>query len=159
VSDAVLVAFHVKTTATAKTRADKAKIKIHEYKVIYEIFDMVTEKMVRMFTPKVIEKYLGKVEVRAIFKSSAIGLIAGCMVLDGKVTRGAKVKLTRGEEKIGDFNIESLKIKTNDVKEVLGGFECGIKLENCVDIRAGDIMECVGSEQLPIIFNGKKYEF
>jgi translation initiation factor IF-2 len=158
-ADAILIAFHTKVSPTAKTKAEKAKVKIHEYKVIYEIFDYITEQMVRLFSPKFVEKYLGKAEARAIFKSSAIGLIAGCMVLDGKVMRGGKVKLTRGGEVIGEYNIESLKIKTNDVKEVAGGFECGIKLENCQDVRVGDILECVGTEQLPIIFNGKKYEF
>jgi translation initiation factor IF-2 len=156
---ALLIAFNVKTTPTAKHAAENVKIKIHEYKVVYEIFDFVTEQMVRKFKPKFETVYLGKVEVRALFKSSAVGLIAGCMVVDGRVTRGSKVKLLRGGTEVGQYKIESVKIKTNDVKEVLAGFECGIKLEGTVDIKVGDIFEVIGVNQLPIIFNGKKYEF
>jgi len=158
-ANALLIAFHAKTTASAKAAADKAKVKIHEFKVVYEIFDFVTEQMVRLFKPKFETIYLGKAEVRAVFKSSAIGLIAGCMVLDGKVTRNSKVRLLRGKETLGEHKIESLKIKTDDAKEVAKGFECGIKLEGTVDLKVGDVFEVIGQNQLPIIFNGRKYEF
>jgi|GEM_PF-963054 len=158
-SDALLIAFHTNVSQAVKAKADKAKIKIHEFKVIYEIFDFITEKMVRMFAPKFITTYLGKAEIRALFKSSAVGIIAGCMVLDGKVARGNKVKLIRAKDELGTNKIESLKIKTNDVKEVGAGFECGIKLENTAELKVGDILEAVGTEQVPIVFNGKKYEF
>jgi translation initiation factor IF-2 len=80
------------------------------------------------------------------------------MVVDGKILRQTKCKLIRGSNTIGEFKLESLKIKSDDQKEVAKGFECGIKLEGCTDIREGDIIECVGQEQLPIIFNGKKYD-
>jgi len=158
-ANALLIAFNAKTIASAKAAADKAKIKIHEFKVVYQIFDFVTEQMVRLFKPKFETVYLGKAEVLAVFKSSAIGLIAGCIVRDGKVTRNSKVRLIRGGEALGEYKIDSLKIKTADAKEVLSGFECGIKLEGSVDIKVGDIFEVVGINQLPIIFNGKKYEF
>jgi len=158
-ADALLIAFNVKTTPTAKHAAENAKVKIHEYKVVYEIFDFVTEGMVRKFKPKFETVYQGKAEVRELFKSSSVGLIAGCMVIDGKVTRNGKVRLLRGGTEVGQYKIESLKIKTNDVKEVLSGFECGIKLEGTVDVKVGDIFEVIGINQLPIIFNGKKYEF
>jgi len=158
-ANALLIAFNAKTTASAKAAADKAKVKIHDYKVVYQIFDFVTEQMVRLFKPKFETVYLGKAEVLAVFKSSAIGLIAGCIVRDGKVTRTSKIRLLRGGEELGAYKIDSLKIKTTDTKEVLSGFECGIKLEGSVDIKIGDIFEVIGTNQLPIIFNGKKYEF
>ena len=156
---ALLVSFNNKTSPSAKTLAEKLKVKIHNYKVIYEIFDYITDRMVRMFSPKFTEKYFGKAEVRAVFKSSQIGLIAGCMVLDGKIMRNAKVKLLRADAEIARYNIESLKIKTTDTKEVAQNFECGIKLDGGATPAVGDILECFGMEPLPIIHNGKRYEF
>jgi len=156
---ALLIAFHVKTSPTAQNMAKKLKIKIHEYKVIYQIFDFITDQMVRLFSPKFIEVYHGRAEVRAVFKSSAIGLIAGCMVTDGKILRDTTIKLHRGEEVIGQYKLASLKIVKDDVKEVAKGFECGIKLEGAVVTCVGDVLECVGKEQQPIIWGGKKYEF
>jgi len=156
---ALLIAFNVKTSPTAKIMAKKLKIKIHEYNVIYQIFDFITDQMVRLFSPKFNEVYHGRAEVRAVFKSSAIGLIAGCMVTDGKILRDTTVKLHRGEEVLGQYKIASLKIVKDDVKEVAKGFECGIKLEGTVEVKIGDQLECVGKEQQPIIYGGKKYEF
>jgi len=159
VANAVLIAFNVKTSPTAVKLAKEQKVEIHGFNVIYRIFDFVTEQMVRRFTPKFNEIYYGKAEVLAIFKSSALGQIAGCMVKDGKVLRGAKVRLFRGKVKVGEYTIDSLKIKKDDQKEVAGGFECGIKLDSDVEVLVGDMIECFGLEQQPIIYGGKKYEF
>jgi len=159
VASALLVAFNVKASATAATLARKQKVKIHSFTVIYQIFDFVTEQMVRMFEPKFNDVYYGRAEVLALFKSSAIGLIAGCMVRDGKIVRDTKMKLVRGKDTIGEYKLDSLKIKKDDVKEVASGFECGIKLDTKEEIKVGDIIECIGKEQQPIIFEGRKYEF
>ena len=153
VSNALLIAFHVKSLVK------KTKVKIHEFKVIYQIFDFVTEQMVRQFTPKYNEVYHGSAEVRQMFKSSAIGQIAGCMVKDGKVIRGEKVKLMRADKLVGEYVLGSLKIVKDDAKEVAKGFECGIKLDGNVELAVGDIIQCIGKEQQPIIYNGRKYEF
>jgi len=154
-----LIAFHVKTSPTAAAMAKKQKVQIHQFNVIYQIFDFITEQMVRIFSPKFVEIYHGRAEIRAVFKSSALGLIAGCMVTDGKIIRNTKIKLHRGGELLGEYKMESLKIKKDDMKEVAQGFECGIKLEGNVEVRIGDVLECVGQEQQPIIYGGKKYEF
>jgi translation initiation factor IF-2 len=160
VANALLIAFHVKTSPTAAVVARKNKIKIHEFKVIYQIFDFVTEQMVRLFTPKFIEVHHGKAEVRAVFKSSALGLIAGSMVTDGKIVRGSSMRLIRAEKTLGEFKLASLKIKKDDVKEVLSGFECGIKLaDDAPETMVGDVLECIGQEKQPITYKGKKYEF
>ena len=159
VADALLISFNVKASQTATTFARKQKVKIHTFNVIYQIFDFVTEQMVRMFSPKFNEIYHGRAEVLAVFKSSAIGLIAGCMVRDGKILRDTKMKLVRGKETVGEYKLDSLKIKKDDVKEVASGFECGIKLDTKEEIKVGDIIECYGKEQQPIIFEGRKYEF
>jgi len=153
-ADALLIAFQTKTIAVKKKG-----VKIHEFRVIYEIFDFVTTEMVKRFKPKFQDVYHGKASVRAVFKSSAIGLIAGCMVTDGKIVAGGKIKLVRGDEVLGEYKMDSLKIKTNNVKEVSQNHECGIKLESGVIPIIGDVLECYGTEQLPIVFNGRKYEF
>jgi len=156
---ALLIAFHVGAGASSKALAKKQKVKINEFKIIYEIFDFVTDEMVKLFSPKFQEKHFGRAEVMAVFKSSAIGLIAGCRVIDGKIMRNSQIRLKRGKEDLGVHNLASLKIKTQDTKEVASGHECGIKLEGNIAVQEGDIMECFGMEQLPIVFNGKKYEF
>jgi translation initiation factor IF-2 len=160
VADALLIAFHVKPSATAANAARKQKIQIHSFNVIYQIFDFVTEQMVRLFTPKFTEVEYGKAEVRAIFKSTALGQIAGSMVTAGQILRGTRMRLVRGGKAIGEYGLASLKIKKDDVKEVAAGFECGIKLDDSApEIAVGDVLECVGKEQQPIVYNGRKYEF
>ena len=159
VTDALVIAFNVKTSSVIQKNADRLKVKIYPFNVIYELFDFVTERMVRLFTPQYTTEHYGKVEVRALFKSSVAGQIAGCHVLDGKVTRNAMVILMRGKTEVGKYQIESLKIKTDDQKEVLKGADCGIKLKDAPELKVGDIFDVIGEKQLPIIFNGKEYKF
>ena len=159
VTDALVIAFNVKTNSTIQKNADRLKVKIYPFDVIYELFDFVTERMVRMFTPQFEIEHYGKVEVRALFKSSSAGQIAGCHVLDGKVMRNATVLLMRGKTEVGKYQIESLKIKTDDQKEVLKGADCGIKLKDAPELKVGDVFDVIGEKQLPIIFNGKEYKF
>ncbi|MCL2569732.1 MAG: translation initiation factor IF-2 [Firmicutes bacterium] len=159
VTGARLIAFSTKTTQTAKQIAKKQKVQIHEFDVIYQIFDFVTNEMVKLFKPKYVDKYHGRAEVLQVFRSSAVGLISGCRVTDGKILRNTRIRLVRGGEQIGEYKLESLKIKSNDTKEVAINHECGIKLEGNVLTQVGDILECYGQEQLPIMYNGRKYEF
>ncbi len=159
VTNALVVAFNVKTNSTVQKNADRLKVKIYPFNVIYELFDFVTEQMVRLFTPQYSIEHYGKVEVRALFKSSVAGQIAGCHVLDGKVMRNATVIVSRGKTEIGKYQIDSLKIKTDDAKEVLKGAECGIKLKDAPELKVGDIFDVIGEKQMPIIFNGKEYKF
>ena len=159
VTGALVIAFNVKTSSAIQKNADRLKVKIHSFTVVYELFDFVTEQMVRMFTPQYSIEHYGKVEVRALFKSSAAGQIAGCHVLDGKVMRNATVILIRGKNEVGKYQIDSLKVKTDDQKEVLKGAECGIKLKDAPELKVGDIFDVIGEKQMPIIFNGKEYKF
>jgi translation initiation factor IF-2 len=158
VADALVIAFNIKMSPATVKNAEKLKIAIHNFNIIYEIFDFVTERMVRLFSPKFEMEYYGKVEVRMLFKSSSIGQIAGCMVTDGKVGRNDTVILLRGKENLGQFKIDSLNIKTEDQKEIAKGCECGIKLKDAPELHVGDVFEVVGERQLPIIFNGKEYK-
>ncbi|MBO5229215.1 MAG: translation initiation factor IF-2 [Clostridia bacterium] len=159
VTDALVIAFNIKTSSAIQKNADRLKVKIYPFTVVYELFDFVTEQMVRMFTPQFSIEHYGKVEVRALFKSSAAGQIAGCHVLDGKVTRNSTVILMRGKNEVGKYQIDSLKVKTDDQKEVLKGAECGIKLKDAPELKVGDIFDVIGEKQMPIIFNGKEYKF
>ena len=104
--------------------------------------------MKSMFTPKFKETYSGKAEVRAVYKITNVGIIAGSYVLDGKISRGNKCKVYRNNEELGEYNLESLKIVKDDVKEAGKGFECGIKLEGFSDIQVGDIIEAYNLEKI-----------
>ena len=159
VTNALVIAFNTKTASAVQKNAEKLKVNIYSFNVIYQLYDFVVESMVRMFTPKFETEHYGKVEIRAIFKSSAVGQIAGCFVLEGKVARNNTVILMRGKEEIGKYKIDSLKIKTDDQKEVAKGAECGIKLKDAPELKVGDIMDVIGEKQLPIIYNGKEYKF
>ena len=159
VTNALVITFNVKTNSTIQKNADRLKVKIYPFNVIYELFDFVTEQMVRLFTPQFEIEHYGKVEVRALFKSSVAGQIAGCHVIDGKVMRNATVVLIRGKNEVGKYQIESLKIKTDDQKEVLKGADCGIKLKDAPELKVGDVFDVIGEKQMPIIFNGKEYKF
>jgi translation initiation factor IF-2 len=122
--------------------AEQRHVEIRLYTVIYEIFDDLKKALSGMLEPEVREKLHGHAEVRQVFKVSKIGNIAGCMVTDGHIQRGSRIRLTRGGVIITeDLSIETLRRLKDDVKEVKSGFECGIKLANYDDIKVGDILE------------------
>ena len=101
-----------------------------------------------MLAPEEVEETIGTVEVRAIFRASRVGTIAGCYVLDGKVTRGAKSRLVRDGTIVYDGQIESLRRGSEDVREVAAGFECGIVLQNYADVKEGDVIEVYDTKQV-----------
>ena len=122
--------------------AEQRHVEIRLYTVIYEIFDDLKKALSGMLEPEVREKLHGHAEVRQVFKVSKIGNIAGCMVTDGHIQRGSKIRLTRGGIVITeDLSIETLRRLKDDVKEVKSGFECGIKLASYDDIKVGDVLE------------------
>lgn len=147
-SNAVVIAFNVKTDAKAKNLAEKNKINIQFFKVIYEVIDFVTEQINKMLTPKYKEVITGHAEVRAIFKASKVGVIAGSYVLDGKVAKGSKVRLSRGGKQLYDGTINTLQRDKVDVKEVNAGFEFGATLQGYSDIVVGDILETYALERI-----------
>ncbi|HEX8339868.1 MAG TPA: translation initiation factor IF-2 [Tepidisphaeraceae bacterium] len=141
-SNAVIIGFHVVPDESARAMAEQRRIEIRTYRVIYEIFDDLKKALSGMLEPEVREKLHGHVEVRAVFKVSRMGNIAGCFVTDGHIQRGSKIRLTRdGKIITEDLTIESLKRVKEDAREVKAGFECGIKLANYDDIKIGDILE------------------
>ena len=141
-SGAVIIGFHVVPDESARQMAEQRRIEVRTYRVIYEIFDDLKKALSGMLEPEVREKLHGHVEVRALFKVSRLGVIAGCMVTDGHIQRGSKIRLIRdGKIITEDLSIESLKRLKDDVKEVKSGFECGIKLSGYNDLKMGDRLE------------------
>ena len=140
-SDAIIIGFNTKPLAKAQSIAEKEKIEIRTYAVIYEMIDDIKRAMEGMLAPKIVETIIGKAEVRKVFAVSRIGSIGGCYVLEGKVTRNSLVKVIREAEVIWQGKLASLKRFKDDVKEVSAGYECGISIENFNDIKEGDILE------------------
>ena len=148
-SDAIIIGFNVRPDATAKSIVDREKLDMRLYKVIYQAIEDVEAAMKGMLDPVFEEKVLGHAVVRQTFKASGVGTIAGSYVLDGKITRGCKVRLPRDKTKIFDGELASLKRFKDDVKEVNSGYECGMSFEKYNDIKEGDQIEAYVMEEVP----------
>ncbi len=140
-SEGVILAFNVRPVGDARQIAEREGVEIRSYSVIYRAIDELRAAMQGMLEPAEVETTLGQAEVRQLFRASKIGVIAGSFVTEGKVTRGAKVRVVREGTVIYDTTIESLRRFNDDVREVTSGFECGIVLANFQDLREGDVLE------------------
>ena len=147
-SHAVVIGFNVKPDSKAKNMAEKAKVDIKFFRIIYEAIDFVTEEIDKLLAPKFKEVVTGHVEVRALFKASKVGVIAGSYVLDGKITKNSKVRLTRNGKLIYEGSVATLQREKNEVKEVNAGFEFGVTLQGFSDIEVGDIIEAYSLERI-----------
>ena len=141
-SNAIVIGFNVKAEAAVQNMADKEKVDLRLYKVIYDAIEDVEAAMKGLHKVKYIESPLGTAEVRHVFKITGAGVIAGSYVTKGKLARNAMVRLSRNGEVLCDVKLESLKREKDDVKEVAEGYECGVKLEKFSDVKEGDILEC-----------------
>jgi translation initiation factor IF-2 len=140
-SEGVILAFNVRPVGEARQVADREGVEIRSYAVIYRAIDELRAAMQGMLEPAEVETNLGQAEVRQLFRASKIGTIAGSFVTEGKVTRGAKVRVVRDGTVIYDTTIESLRRFNDDAREVTSGFECGIVIANFQDLREGDVLE------------------
>ena len=148
-SDAVIVAFNVRAEGKATEEANSEGVEIRYYSVIYQVIDEVEAALRGMLKPIYEERDLGQAEIRQIFKASAVGLIAGCMVTDGSVKRGAKVRLVRdGNVVTPDATIDSLRREKDDVTEVAKGYECGMVL-SYPDIQVDDVIQAYEMVEVP----------
>ncbi len=147
-SNAIVIGFNVRPDATARTLAEKEKVDIRTYRVIYNAIEDVEAAMKGMFKPVYKEVEMGRISVRNTFKISGVGTIAGAYVQDGKVTRSAQVRVVRDGVVVYDGKISSLKRFKDDVKEVASGYECGISFENFNDVHEGDVIEAYTMEQV-----------
>jgi translation initiation factor IF-2 len=138
---AIIIGFNVKPNVKAQALAEQEKIEIRTYSIIYEMIDDVRKAMEGLLEPKIVEVSVGKAEVRKVFAVSKIGTIAGCFVIEGKVTRNVLTKVVRKAEVLFTGKISSLKRFKDDAREVQSGYECGISLEGYNDIQEGDALE------------------
>jgi len=140
-SDALVVGFNVRPSADARALAEREGVDIRTYRVIYQLTDDIQKALVGMLSPVETEETLGEAEVRALFRVSRLGTIAGCMVTSGIVRRNANVRVFRDGARIYETTISQLKRFKDDAREVAEGFECGILLEGFNDLREGDLFE------------------
>ena len=147
-SDAIIIGFQVRPSVNARKLAEKEQIDIRLYSVIYNAIEELEKAMEGMLSPDIEEKVVCNIEIRETFKISKVGTIAGCYVLDGKVTRNTKIRLIRDGIVIYSGSLATLKRFKDDVKEVSSGYECGLSISNYNDIKVGDIVE--GYEEVEV---------
>jgi translation initiation factor IF-2 len=147
-SNAIIIGFQVRPSISARKLAEKEQIDIRLYSIIYKAIEEIKAAIEGMLAPEIEEKITSNVEIREIFKISKVGTIAGCMVLDGKITRSTKIRVIRDGIVVYTGRLGSLKRFKDDAKEVQTGFECGLNIENFNDIKVGDIIE--GFEEVEI---------
>ena len=145
---ALIIGFNVRPSAEARALAERENVEIRTYRVIYQLTEDIEKALVGMLKPIETEAILGEAEVRAIFRASRLGNIAGCMVTTGLVRRGAQVRVVREGTVIYETTIGSLRRIKDDVREVQEGFECGILLDNFNDVKEGDVLECFETRQV-----------
>ena len=146
-SNAIIIGFNVRPAAKVKELAEQEKVEIRFYDIIYNLSDEIRKAMEGLLAPVLKEVYLGQVEIRQTFSVPKVGTIAGCFVVDGKITRNAEVRLLREGVVVYTGKTASLKRFKDDVREVLKGYECGLSLENFNDIKVGDIVEAFEQEE------------
>jgi translation initiation factor IF-2 len=147
-SNAIIVGFNVKTESSAASAARREGVQIKLYSIIYELLDQVKESMAGMLDPESREAVIGHAEVKKVFELSK-GLVAGCLVIDGRIARNARARVIRGRQPIYDGGLATLRRFQDDVKEVRNGLECGIKLGDFNEYEPGDVIECYLLEKFP----------
>jgi translation initiation factor IF-2 len=140
-SDAIIIGFQVRPSGSARKLAEQEQIDIRLYSIIYDAINEIKAAMEGMLAPTFEEKIVANVEIRETFKISKVGTIAGCMVLDGKITRNSSIRIVRDGVVIYTGELASLKRYKDDVKEVNAGYECGLNIQNFNNIEVGDIVE------------------
>ncbi|WP_243312831.1 translation initiation factor IF-2 [Fundidesulfovibrio agrisoli] len=140
-SEAIIIGFNLRPSVKVKELAERENVDLRFYDIIYKLVDEIKAAMSGMLAPVLKEQYLGQAEVRETFSVPKVGIVAGCGVLDGKITRNAQIRLLRDSVVVYTGKLASLKRFKDDVKEVTKGYECGMGLENFNDIKVGDVIE------------------
>jgi translation initiation factor IF-2 len=147
-SSGMVVGFNVRPSAEVRGVAERGGVEIRLYRVIYQLTEEIEQALVGMLTPVETEAIIGEVEVRALFKVSRLGTIAGCMVTSGLVRRNSSVRIFRDGTRIHETTVSALKRFKDDVREVTEGFECGILLDGFNDLREGDVFEVFETREI-----------
>ncbi|HEY9538656.1 MAG TPA: translation initiation factor IF-2, partial [Kiloniellaceae bacterium] len=145
---AMIIAFNVRANPQARQMARRDSVDIRYYSIIYNVVDDVKAALSGLLAPKQQENFLGYAEIRQVFTNSKVGKVAGCMVTEGIVKRGAKVRLLRDNVVIHDGTLKTLRRFKDEVREVKDGYECGMAFENYTDIQVGDQIECYEIEEV-----------
>jgi translation initiation factor IF-2 len=147
-SNAIVAGFNVRPNAEAKQLAEREGVDVRTYRVIYKLTEDIQQALVGMLTPETVEETLGEAEVRTLFRSSRLGVIAGCYVTNGVIRRNARIRLVRDGAVVYETTMASLKRFKEDVREVQAGFECGILLEGFQDLKEGDVLEAYETREV-----------
>ncbi|MGF1611768.1 MAG: translation initiation factor IF-2 [Kiloniellales bacterium] len=147
-SNAVIIGFNVRANPQARDLARRDGVEIRYYSIIYDVVDDMKAALTGLLSPKHRERFLGYAEIREVFSISKVGKVAGCMVTEGQVKRGAKVRLLRDDVVIHDGTLKTLRRFKDEVREVREGYECGMAFENYHDIQQGDRIECYELEEV-----------
>jgi translation initiation factor IF-2 len=147
-SNAIVAGFNVRPNAEARALAEREGVDLRTYRVIYQLTEDIQQALVGMLAPEHVEESLGEAEVRALFRASRLGVIAGCYVTRGVIRRNSQIRVVREGAVIYETTIASLKRFKDDVREVQEGFECGILLENFNDVKEGDILEAYETREI-----------
>ncbi|MDE6690976.1 MAG: translation initiation factor IF-2, partial [Clostridia bacterium] len=147
-SSAIILGFNVRPDAKARVTAERSKVDVRSYRIIYDLLDDMKAALKGMYTPKYQDVYIGKCEVRQTFKITGVGTVAGCYVTDGKIIRGGKLRIYRDDVLVVEGNVKQLKRFKDDVKEVAYNYECGCAIDGFNDIKVGDIIECYTIEEI-----------
>ena len=146
-ANAIVIGFNVRPDSKARTLAERSKVDVRSYRIIYELLDDMEAALKGMLAPKYKEVYLGKAEVKETFNITGVGVVAGCLVTEGRLVRGGKLRIYRNDIMIVEGNVKQLKHYKDDVKEIAAGLECGCAIENFNEIKIGDFIECYMIEE------------
>ena len=148
-SNAIIVGFNVRPDTKAKALAEHSGVDVRCYRIIYELLDDIQAALKGMLAPKYREIMTGKCDVLQTFKITGVGMVAGCYVTEGKIVRSGKLRIYRDDVMIVEGAVRQLKRFKDDVKEVSGGFECGVSIDGFDGIKVGDVIECYITEEIP----------
>jgi translation initiation factor IF-2 len=151
-SDAVILAFGVVPDENARVAAERKRVQIRRYDIIYNLTDDIKKALEGMLKPVAQVKELGRAMVQKTFSISRLGTIAGCRVTSGTIERDSRIRLIRDSRIIGEYPLDSLKREKDDVKEIREGYECGMKLKGYNDLKEGDILEAYKIEEVARTF-------
>ena len=147
-ASALVIGFNVRPDAKAKTLAERSHVEVRMYRIIYELLDEMEAMLKGMLAPKYKETLIGKAEVRQTFNVSGVGVVAGCLVVEGRLMRGGKLRIYRDNIMIVEGNAKTLKHYKDEVKEIAAGLECGCAIEGFNEVRIGDFIECYLIEEI-----------
>jgi translation initiation factor IF-2 len=147
-SNAIVLAFNVKVDVKAGTQAQASGVDVRSYTIIYDAINDVRAALSGMLAPEIRETLIGRAQVRQIFPITKVGTIFGSAVTEGKIVRGARVRVKRGETVLGEGTVTSLKRFKDDAREVLQGLECGIGVDAVKGVAPGDVIEAFSTEEV-----------